>query len=457
MGTRTRLLILTTLLLAMVVIGLGSCSWRMPWQAAPTDTPLPPAPTPTPVPPTETPKPEDPQEATPTPEVQYPPAREILQASLDTLAALDAWHLEIDMPLLVRFRGLGIEVPASYVGDYRAHGRMEGELSLQLLGLMVEKELIFESQSMYMRDQVGGGRLVSRKPSNIITMMETLGFHPADIEGLEVMDVETLDGVEVYHLTGRVPVEDIQLAQDGMEMTIRGELQFEIWTGVDDSLPRQVLAGGEMNVTGLAGTDAEATLEVMGLATLSDFGAPAAEAEPDGMVVATDGTRCDAGRQFVEFSDEERAISFCYPAAEVVDDTVDACSPFVVSPEGVDLGNEIPDSMVMIYPDEQVAKFLGSASGATEITGRMLMCTLRFMAASLIGDGQSLVELSRTTPTPTPTPAPGEEPKPLVSQFTGIHQGDALAVSISYVLDEEAYRPMVDVVTGSVNVRKPPR
>ena len=61
----------------------------------------------------------------------------------------------------------------------------------------------------------------------------------------------------------------------------------------------------------------------------------------------------------------------------------------------------------------------------------------------------------RSTPTPTPTPAPGEEDKPLVIQFTGIQQGDALAVSISYVLDEETYGPAVDLVTGSVNVSKP--
>ena len=134
---------------------------------------------------------------------------------------------------------------------------------------------------------------------------------------------------------------------------------------------------------------------------------------------------------------------------------VDSCSPFVVSPEGVALGNEIPDSMVMIYPDEQVEKFLGSASGATEITGRMLMCTLRFMVGAVLEDGQSLLELSQGSSTPTPTPAPGEEAKPLVIQFAGIQQGDALAVSISYVLDEETYGPAVDLVTGSVNVSKP--
>ena len=459
MGNKlTRLLIIATLLLMIVVLGLGACSWRMPWAAAPTDTPLPqaPAPTPTPVPPTATPKPEaKPPEPTPTPVVQYPPAQIILQTSLDTLAAIDAWHLEVEMPLIVKFRGLSIEVPASYAGDYRAHGRIEGELSLQLLGLLVEKDLIFESQSMEMSDRAGGGRLVSRKPTNIITMMETLGLHPADIQGLEVVGAETLDGVEVYHLTGRVPVEDIQLAQDGMEMEIQGELQFDIWTGVDDALPRQVMVGGEMDVTGLAGAAAEATLQVVGLATLSDFGVPAVAAQSDGMVMATDGTRCGAGGQFVEYSDEDRAISFCYPAASVVDDTVDMCSPFVVSPEGVALGNEIPDSMVMVYPDEQVEKFLGSASGATEITGRMLMCTLRFMVGAVIGDGQALVELSKATPTPTPTPAPGEKARPLVIQFTGIHQGDALAVAISYVLDEAKYESTVDVVTGSVNVDKP--
>jgi len=454
MGKLTRLLIIATLLLMIVVLGLGACSWRMPWAAAPTDTPLPQAPAP--VPPTATPKPESkPPESTPTPGVPPPPAQIILQTSLDALAAIDSWHLEVEMPLIAKFRGLSIEVPARYAGDYRAHGRMEGELSLQLLGLLVEKDLIFESQSMEMSDQARGGRLVSQKPSNIITMMETLGFKPADIKGLEVVGTETLDGVEVYHLTGRVPVEDIQLAQDGVEMEIQGELQFDVWTGVDDALPRQVMVGGEMDVTGLAGSAAEATLQVVGLATLSDFGVPAVAAQPETVLVETDGTRCGTGGQFVEYSDEDRAISFCYPAASVVDDVVDTCSPFVVSPEGVALGNEIPDSMVMVYPDEQVEKFLGSAAGATEITGRMLMCTLRFMVGAVIGDGQSLVELSKATPTPTPTPAPGEEEKLLVIQFTGIHQGDALAVAISYVLDEAKYGSTVGAVTGSVNVGKP--
>jgi hypothetical protein len=454
MDKLTRLSIIATLLLMTVVLGLSACTWRMPWAAAPTDTPLPQAPAPTPVPPAATPQPEpDPPE--PTPVVLHPPAQIILQRSLDTLAVLDAWHLEVEMPLIVKFRGLSIEVPARYTGDYKAHGRIEGEFAMQLLGLMVEKDLIFESQSMGMSDQAGGGRRISRRPSNIITMMETLGFHPADMEGLEMVGTETLDGVEVYQLTGRVPVEDIQLAQDGVEMTIQGELQFDIWTGVDDALPRQVMVGGKMDVTGLAGAAAEATLQVVGLATLSDFGLPVTLAEPESVLLETDGTRCGAGGQFVEYLDEDRAISFCYPAAEVVDDTVDMCSPFVVSPEGVALGNEIPDSMVMIYPDEQVEKFLGSASGATEITGRMLMCTLRFMAAAVIGDGQSLLELSQGLSTPTPAPASGEEARPLVIQFAGIQQGDALAVSISYVLDEETYGPAVDLVTGSVNVRKP--
>ena len=278
MGKLTRLLIIATLLLMTVVLGLGACSWRMPWAAAPTDTPLPqaPAPTPTPVPPTATPKPEsNPPDPTPTPVVQHPPAQIILQTSLDALAAIDAWHLEVEMPLIAKFRGLSIEVPARYAGDYRAHGRMEGEFSMQLLGLMVEKDLILESHSMGMSDQAGGGRRISRKPTNIITMMQTLGFKPADIEGLEVVGTETLDGVEVYHLTGRVPVEDIQLAQDGAEVALEGELQFDIWTGVDDALPRQVMVGGEMDVTGLAGAVAEATLQVVGVATLSDFGVPA--------------------------------------------------------------------------------------------------------------------------------------------------------------------------------------
>ena len=214
---------------------------------------------------------------------------------------------------------------------------------------------------------------------------------------------------------------------------------FEIWTGVDDALPRQVMFGGEMVVIGLTGGAAETTWQVAGVATLSDFGRPIAAAAVETVQVETGEARCGTGSRFVEFADQDRAIGFCYPAGSVVDDTVDACGPFVVSPQGVALGNELPDSVVLVYPDEQVGKFLGSASGAVEMAGRMTMCTMRFLAGSVLGEGQSLVELSRSTPTPTPTLAPGEEAKPLVIRFTGIYQGDALAVAISYVMDEQVY------------------
>ena len=224
MGKRTRLLTITTLLLMTVVLGLGACSGRMPWAEAPTDTPQPQAPAPTPVPPTATPKPENPPEATPTPVVQYPPAGSILQTSFDALAAIDAWHLEVDMGLFANFRGLSIEVPVRYAGDYLGHGRMEGELSMQLLGLMVEKDLILETQSLGVSDHAGGARSLSRRSTNILTMMQSLGFNPADIEGLEVVGTEAKDGVEVYHLTGSVPVEGMQVAQDGTDIAIEGDI-----------------------------------------------------------------------------------------------------------------------------------------------------------------------------------------------------------------------------------------
>lgn len=446
MGKLTRLSITATVLLTIVLLGLGACSWRMPWAAAPTDTPVPQAanPTPTPAPAAATPRPE----ATPLPtaEIPPPPAQIILQNALDALAGLDSWHLEVDIPLIAKFRGLSIEVPVQYIGDFGAPGRMEGELSLQLLGLMVKRDLVLEARTMVISDEAGGGRRVSQRPASILYMMGIVGFQPGEMQNVEVVGTEMLDGVEVYHLTGRVPVEGLEFAREGMNVVLEGELQFDVWTGVDDALPRQGMIGGELDATG----GAQATLQVVGLATLSDFGVPAMASEPETVLVDTDGARCGVGGRYVEYVDEERAISFCYPTDSVVDDVVDSCSPFVVSPEGVALGNEIPGSMVLVYPDEMVQKFGGSAAGAVEITGRTTLCALRFMVSAVIGDGRSLVELYQATPTPTPTPAPGKKVQPLVIQFTGIQHGEAHAVSISYVVDEGKYGAAVGAVTGSI-------
>ncbi|MFN2242494.1 MAG: hypothetical protein ACK2U2_09420, partial [Anaerolineae bacterium] len=188
MGKLTRLSITATVLLTIVLLGLGACSWRMPWAAAPTDTPVPqaanPTPTPSTVPATATPRPE--ATAVPTPEIPPPPGQIILQDAFDALAGLDSWHLEVDMPLIAKFRGLSIEVPVQYIGDFGAPGRMEGELSLQLLGLMVNRDLVLEARTMVISDEAGGGRRISQRPASILYMMGIVGFQPGEMQNVEV-------------------------------------------------------------------------------------------------------------------------------------------------------------------------------------------------------------------------------------------------------------------------------
>jgi len=445
MGKQKRLLVSATLLLVTMVVALGACSWRWPWQAAPTATPVPQAATA--VPPTLTPRPESAEpEPTNTPVVAAPPAQILLQRALETLAGLDSWHLEVDIPLIAKFRGLSIEMPLLYSGDFEAPNRLEGELSLQLLEMEVQREVIFETQTMMVSPGQGNARRVSQRPASILYMMGVVGFHPGDMQDVEVVGTETLDGVEVYHLMGTVPVEELPMAQMGIEVMVEGELQYDLWIGVGDGLPHQGLIGGELAMTG----DVEATLQVAGLVTLSEFGLPAMAAEGKSVMVEADGIRCGASSGFVEHEDEERGVRFCYPEASVVDPLVETCSVYAVSPEGVALGNEVPGNMVLIYPDEMVETFGESASGAVEVTSRTAMCTMRFLVSALIGDGRSVVEMYQATATPTPEPEPGEEREPVLIQYTGIQQGDTHAVSISYVLDEEEYGALVEAVTESI-------
>ena len=89
------------------------------------------------------------------------------------------------------------------------------------------------------------------------------------VDGLELLGEETRDGVRVYQLSGSMPASEF--GEDGGE----GELQADLWIGVEDLLMRELAIAGEMEAPEDTQDLADSGTAEMSLSMkLSDFGIP---------------------------------------------------------------------------------------------------------------------------------------------------------------------------------------
>jgi hypothetical protein len=441
MRKETRLVGLTAVLVLLLATGLGACGETPTPEPAPvsvavlpTDTPIP-APTPTP---------------NPAPALPPPPAESLLAASLEALAGVDSWHLDMEMNIAATLRGLTIEAPVTYTGDFQAPNRMEGTLSMRILGLTVGKDTVLIARTLDFTEPGTEEGTASSRPASMFSLLRFTGFEPADVKDLEFVGEETLDGTPVYHLKGHVSAQDMEVAPRGAQVALEGQVEFEAWIGVADSLPRQGAVAGT-----LAAVDGgQGSLRLTGSTTFSDFGAPASVQPPEHPTVAG-GMPCSAAdSSFVEYDDEVRAINFCYPSDWVVNDLVDGCGFFAVSPTGVTAGTPMPECVVLIYPHQTVARFGDSAAGAVEVLGQTSLCFFEWVRNALNReDGNTVLGLPvRAASLMTRGFLTND---PLVGMVTGIKYDDAKAVTIGCLTDEERYRSIVESITSLIVVGKP--
>jgi branched-chain amino acid transport system substrate-binding protein len=89
---------------------------------------------------------------------------------------------------------------------------------------------------------------------------------------LSFIGEESLDGTPVYHLAGDIPLEKLELDDSDVE----GNMQIDVWIGVEDDLVRQMTMVGEIPVDEagemLPGAGELGTLDLTMTITWSDFG-----------------------------------------------------------------------------------------------------------------------------------------------------------------------------------------
>ncbi len=391
------------------------------------------------------------QPAASAPVAPFPLPEVILQDALDALASVDAWHVEVELPLTVHFGTLTFEIPVTYAGDFRAPGRLEGVLTLKLLGIKFKKDTVLLAKQVEISSTGASPLAASAQPVSFVSLLGFAGLEATDVENLRLVGQESLDGTPVYHLQANVPLQDATVSPSGAGIELEGDLQFDLWTGVADSLPRQASGQGS-----LATTLGQGDFQFTGSAAFSAYGQPQAAATPGPAVALQSGDNCAAaGSGFVAYANETAAIRFCYPAAWAIDDAVERCGPVVVSPTGVAPGNLFPTSMVLVYPDGTLGIFGESDSDALQVAGRTSLCYFKSVSDSADeGKVAAVLNLARQMAGLLGRLVLSKQP--VVSLVVGIQSGNAKAMAFSYMLDENADRATIEAIISSIVPAKPP-
>ncbi|NIS81221.1 MAG: PhnD/SsuA/transferrin family substrate-binding protein [Anaerolineales bacterium] len=205
--------------------------------------------------------------ATPEPTARPPiSAAEVFEASMIALEQAETYHFDMDMRLGVEDEEFGMAFPFKFVGDFQFPDNMVAIMSMTLMGLEINLEMISLDGMMYATNPETGEWEVESESVSPMDPALTARIDRIDKLDFEVVTIETLEGIEVYHLMGTIPAEEVS------EMV--GELRIDYWIGVEDSLPRKITLEGEVESEDLTGLTEGALgfFEMTMTILLSDFG-----------------------------------------------------------------------------------------------------------------------------------------------------------------------------------------
>ncbi len=273
--------IILVLLALITVLGIA-CSKAAPEPtpaptASPTATPTPtPQPTPSPTAtPTPVPQPTPIPMSTSAPQPQAAPAlekdlsaREILATSAAAMEQVGSLHFDMEISMKLDSQGMAIDVPMRLVGDFQAPDRTQGTLTVSIVLISIESQVISIGDTTYVTDpQSGEWNVIPGGMPLVAGPAEFIAADPSDVTELVVVGVEALDGTQVYHLAGKTSA--------GIFGESGGESEVGYWIGVEDAYLRQVFATGVVDPQGgeaLLGVLAAGSGAVSVTVRLSEFG-----------------------------------------------------------------------------------------------------------------------------------------------------------------------------------------
>ena len=233
---------------------------------APTATPIPPTPTPVPSPtpePTATPVPAPQPAATPAGSAAtglYGP-EELLEISVTSTSALEAFHFDMEVVLTVEAEGAEIELPIKIAGDLKTPNMIQAKMSMNLGFLAFETEIVDTGEKMYMKDPTTGAWAVDESSGSLVANpAEFIDLDTDELRSVALVRSETIDGVDHHVIEATADVED-------------AEVTYTFWVRVPDNLIARIEAEGQIAAPGGQITQGLGDIGSMKLTmTLSEYG-----------------------------------------------------------------------------------------------------------------------------------------------------------------------------------------
>ena len=235
------------------------------------------------------------------------------------MAAVSSFQFGMESILSFESGGTAFDIPITMQGEYLAPDRSQGTVSLSVVFFTIESQFVTIGDTTYVTDPDSGEWSIGQSPN--LLFADPRDFANAEFlkeadnfEELEFIGIETLDGLEVYHLSG-IAVDE----------GVGDDLVVNFLIDVDDNLISQVTVSGAFQVDG-GQTDAvdllgslgtgDATLEAT--LTFSAYGKPvsieapeltSAGGPPDGVTVTVTTEVLDSGLVRHNLLDEQFAIT----------------------------------------------------------------------------------------------------------------------------------------------------
>ena len=186
---------------------------------------------------------------------------------------VQSFHFQADINMALYLGGLNAQVPLTLEGDFQSPDRMRVSMSISVLGMALEVEMVAIGGTVYAKNPDTGEWVVAPDTGiGLVDPKAVIFVEVASFQDLETVGKEDLAGVPVYHLRGLAPRGSIE----GLE----GDLEADVWIGLDDNLLRRLALNGEVEVeesgTGdlLPGAGLSGTTTVTVDMVLSDYNQP---------------------------------------------------------------------------------------------------------------------------------------------------------------------------------------
>ena len=198
-----------------------------------------------------------PEAATPTPEPTPTPvptptplgvsALDVIEASIAAMDALASFRFDLDIVASVESEGFALEVPIEITGAYVAPDSVQATLSMDLLFVTIETELVNLGDTQYVKDPTTGEWQVTVGANGpLVDPTQFLIQEAAGLQDLAISGLEAINGVDTYRLTAT--------SAEGTFGGTSGEFALTIWIRTSDNLVARIVAEGEADL-GLIGGD----------------------------------------------------------------------------------------------------------------------------------------------------------------------------------------------------------